>query len=313
MSSLLSIALLAAAACGTPPPPAPAAAPGPGPAPAPAPAPVPAPAPTAAAGGRIVAMGDLHGDLDNAIAALHLAGIVDAEGHWTGGAATFVQTGDTVDRGPDSKGLLAWLRALGPEAAAAGGRVVPLLGNHEVMNMRGDLRYVAPADTAAYGGEAARKAAFGPDGEDGRWLRTLDAVAKVGDTVFAHGGVAPAFAADGAAGLSDRVRRAIDAPVEDAVIGPTGPLWYRDYVRAPEAEACPQLAVALERLGARRMVVGHTTRDDGRVEARCGGALLVIDIGISDGYGAHLGVVELRGGSDGWAVYPSGPADLPDP
>ncbi|MEQ1500586.1 MAG: metallophosphoesterase [Myxococcota bacterium] len=270
--------------------------------------------------GRVYAIGDLHGDFDNAIAALAITGLVDATGRWTGGTATLVQTGDVVDRGDEGKRLYAWLRALSAEATAAGGRVVPLLGNHEVMNLRGDWRYVSPGDLAAYGGEEARKAAFSATGEDGKWLRTLDAVATVGDTVFVHGGVTPEWASPD---VNGRIRAAIDAKEPDPAIGDTGPLWWRGYVTDPEATACPTLGTALAALGAKRMVVGHTTRRDGRVEARCGGALVVIDIGISDGYGAHLGVVELRpvpgamGGpaatTDLWVDYPTGPEDLPDP
>jgi Calcineurin-like phosphoesterase len=261
----------------------------------------------------VYAVGDLHGDLDNAIRTLQLAGLVDAEGRWTGGAATLVQTGDVVDRGPDGRALYGWLRRLTAEASAVGGRVVPLLGNHEVMNLRGDWRYVAPGDVAAYGGIEARKAAFAPAGEDGRWLRSLGAAAAVGETVFVHGGIRAAEAARGVAAINTRVRAALDVAGESAAIGVDGPLWYRGYADGPEDVACPELNRALAALGARRMVVGHTTRRDGKIQARCGGALLVIDIGIADDYGAHLGLVELTGGTDALALYPGGREDLPDP
>ena len=91
-----------------------------------------------------------------------------------------------------------------------------------------------------------------------------------------------------------------------------GPLWYRGYVLEPEGSACLTLQTALTALDADRMVVGHTTRRDGRVESRCGGALLVIDIGIADAYGSNLGCIEIVNG-DARALYPSGPTDLADP
>lgn len=285
------------------------------PAPAPAPEPEPVPAPPAPTQTEVIwAVGDLHGDLDNAIATLMLGGLVDADGHWTGGSATLVQTGDVTDRGPDSKPILALLRQLETEAAAAGGRMIPLLGNHEVMNMRGDWRYVTPDDIATYGGEEARRAAFGPDGEDGRWLRTLGATAKVGDTVFVHGGIHPDFTAGGVDGINAQVRAAIDATGSPEILGPDGPLWYRGYVENDGNESCGLLRTALEALGARRMVVGHTTRDDGRIETRCAGILQVIDIGVADYYGGHLGLLQIRPGSDAWADYPPAEQlDLPDP
>ncbi|MEZ4239083.1 MAG: hypothetical protein R3F59_23610 [Myxococcota bacterium] len=73
---------------------------------------------------------------------------------------------------------------------------------------------------------------------------------------------------------------------------------------------------ALHALHAARMVVGHTTQRDGHVLTRCGGALQVVDTGISDHYGGHLAVLELRPAGahgDAWVDYPSGPVDVPDP
>jgi hypothetical protein len=188
---------------------------------------------------------------------------------------------------------------------------VPLLGNHEVMNMQGDLRYVDPGDVKTYGGDAARKAALGPAGDDGRWLRSLDCVAIVDGTVFVHGGVHPDVAKLGVATINDAVRTGIDQS-DKAPLGDDGPLWYRGYVQDPESEACPRLEAALRSLHATRMVVGHTTRQSGKVESRCGGRLAVIDIGIADHYGAHLGGWRSDAG-DSSAIYPTGATDLPDP
>lgn len=109
---------------------------------------------------RVVAVGDVHGSLDGFLGVLRAAGLVDASGAWAGGTATLVQTGDVTDRGADVKGVLDLLRRLGPEAAAAGGRLVPVLGNHEAMNLVGELRDVTPAICAAFAGPgpAAQKA-----------------------------------------------------------------------------------------------------------------------------------------------------------
>ncbi len=99
---------------------------------------------------RIVAIGDLHGDYgawrDIALA----AGLIDAKGRWAGGDTVFVQTGDVVDRGPDSLKIIDDLMRLQKEAPKAHGRVVTLVGNHEAMNVTGDLRYVSAGDYAAF-------------------------------------------------------------------------------------------------------------------------------------------------------------------
>ncbi len=262
--------------------------------------------------GRIVAVGDLHGDLGASLKVLSMAGIVDVEGHWAGGRTILIQTGDTTDRGPDSKQIIELLIRLSGEAEADGGQVVALLGNHEVMNMAGDWRYVHPGDVAAFGSPEARRAAFAPTGPQGAWLRGRDVVARVGDTVFVHGGVSPTWAARGLDTINRTARVAIDADPRAAVLGAEGPLWLRDYLQAPESIACPMLAEALQLLGAVRMVVGHTTQRTGRVADRCNGALLGIDTGISGHYGGNLAAVQIEAGK-ATALYTSGPVDLPDP
>ncbi len=259
-----------------------------------------------------MAVGDLHGDLDAARQVLRLAGLIDSDGHWAGGRTIFVQTGDTTDRGPDSKGVIDLLAALMPEAEAAGGKVVPLLGNHEAMNLTGDWRYVHPDDIASFGSKTARVEAFSAAGSLGRWLRQRDIATKVGDTIFVHGGVSPEWAARGLDAINDQARAAMDTNPRAPVLGPEGPLWLRDYLQAPESVACPALLDALQSLSATRMVVGHTTQRTGQVASRCGGALLGIDTGISAHYGGHLAAVQIEAG-DAWALYPSGPVDLPDP
>jgi hypothetical protein len=75
---------------------------------------------------------------------------VDSGARWSGGRAVFVQTGDVLDRGPDSRRALDLIRRLEREASRAGGRVYSLIGNHEVMRMVGDLRYVSSGEYAAF-------------------------------------------------------------------------------------------------------------------------------------------------------------------
>lgn len=99
---------------------------------------------------RVVAIGDVHGAYDRFVAILTKAGLIDARGRWAGGRAVFVQTGDVVDRGPDSRRALDLVKRLEQEAARAGGRVFALLGNHEVMRMVGDWRYVSAGEFAAF-------------------------------------------------------------------------------------------------------------------------------------------------------------------
>jgi hypothetical protein len=99
---------------------------------------------------RVVAVGDVHGAYDRFAAILREAGLIDGRQRWAGGHVILVQTGDLLDRGADSRRALDLLRRLEEEAAKAGGRVVALLGNHEVMRMIGDLRYTSAGEYAAF-------------------------------------------------------------------------------------------------------------------------------------------------------------------
>ncbi len=99
---------------------------------------------------RVVAIGDVHGAYDEFVSILQHAGLIDPTRHWAAGTTIFVQTGDIPDRGPGTRPGLDLLMELEREAPRQGGRVVPLLGNHEVMNMMGDLRYVSLEDYQSF-------------------------------------------------------------------------------------------------------------------------------------------------------------------
>jgi hypothetical protein len=147
---------------------------------------------------RVVAIGDVHGARDELIALLKDVGLVDQELRWSGGRAHLVSTGDLLDRGDYGRQVMDLMMRLQQEAAAAGGAVHVLLGNHEAMNLTGDLRYVSEGDYAQFGSESrdglppgffARRAALAPDGHYGRWLLGLPVALVVNDTLFVHGGV----------------------------------------------------------------------------------------------------------------------------
>jgi hypothetical protein len=99
---------------------------------------------TAAAPSRVVAVGDVHGAFTEFVTVLQRTGLVDAKRRWSGGSATFVQIGDILDRGARTRDCLDLVMDLERQAEKAGGQVIPLLGNHEAMNVMGDLRYVTP-------------------------------------------------------------------------------------------------------------------------------------------------------------------------
>jgi len=278
----------------------PVPAPGPsssGAAPAPQPgghctlAPVPTKLPLSPS--RLVAIGDLHGDLAAARAALRAAGAIDDADRWIGGALVVVQTGDILDRGDDESKIFELLERLDAEARKAGGAIVLLNGNHELMNGARDFRYVTPAGLADFGGD--RQRAFDPGGPWAKRLAHANLVTIIGDTVFSHAGVVPDWAPKvDDANLSSRcwldgqAGAATEPPA--ALVAEDSPVWTRAY--GFDAVDCGALTDALGKLGAKRMVVGHTPQQRG-INAACDGALWRIDVGLSKHYGGPIEVLEV--------------------
>jgi hypothetical protein len=258
-----------------------------------------------------VAIGDVHGDLAATRRALTLAGAIDANDRWIGGNLVIVQAGDVLDRGDDEQAILDLLHRLAGEAAAAGGAVHMLLGNHETMNALGDFRYVTmggfedfadvpglPVDAPALAGlppeQRARAAAFAPGSVYARRLAASNAVIQVGDTVFVHGGVLPAWAEYGIERMNTELRcwLAGHAPPPEVLAREDSPLWSRDYSQPPER--CAELTAALDRLGAARMVVAHTPQPAG-ISSACDQRVWRIDTGMAAHYGGPTQVLEIRG------------------
>jgi Calcineurin-like phosphoesterase len=169
---------------------------------------------------RLVAIGDIHGDLDAFVGILQRAQLIDPIKRWSGGHATLVQTGDFLDRGPKARGVMDLLMSLQKDAARQGGRVIVLMGNHEAMNIFGDFRYVTNNDYISFEDERARKRkpdttqtpgflerceALGPNGKYGKWLRSLPAIARVNDSIFLHGGISPELASYSIDQLNDGI------------------------------------------------------------------------------------------------------------
>lgn len=115
---------------------------------------------------RVVAMSDPHGAYDAFAGTLTNAGILDADGNWAAAATHLVVTGDLMDRGADSRRIMDLVMQLEEQAPVAGGMVHLTLGNHEVMNLVGDLRYVAVGEYAAFADEESAE-------ERERWFQSM--------------------------------------------------------------------------------------------------------------------------------------------
>ena len=231
----------------------------------------PAPPPAATAPARIVAVGDLLGDRARSDRALSLAGVLSPDGHWNAGSTVLVQLGDLIDPGPDTKAVVERWMALGDEAAAAGGRVVVLLGEHEALDLLGEWKEISPADIRSFGDAGARREALSKRTPIGKWLRSRDAVLEIDGTAFVHGGIHEKLARVDPAELSSQVRAAIGGSGPPFVLDSEGPLRYRGFLRTNAVDVCGELEKVLAPRALTRLVVGHGSPPSGGPEARCGG------------------------------------------
>ena len=220
---------------------------------------------------RVVAFADVHGAYNELLQLLSETGILDAHEHWAAGRTQLVSLGDLLDRGAESRRVMDLLMRLQSEAQAAGGQLHVVLGNHEAMNMLGDLRYVTAAEYASYGdlespaerathrqaweaahgagsgagfdqkfppGYFGQRAALAPTGKYGQWLLSLPVATMVNDTLFMHAGPAKILRGMSLAALNLRYRSALTE-----YLGLAAQLEQAQLLQADDAfEARPQIA-----------------------------------------------------------------------
>ncbi len=262
---------------------------------------------------RILAFGDVHGDLAATLRALQLAGVIDKKNHWAGGSVVLVQTGDQLDRGDQEQAILDLFTRLADEATAAAGTFHVLNGNHELMNAHLKLRYVTPGgftdfqdaipydpsdpSLAAYEPEQrARVAAFRPGGPYALVLARRNTVVIIGDNVFVHAGILPEHVTYGLERLNSEIRAWLrgEQPRPPVTKGKTSPVWTRLFSKDTGESECEILAEVLEQLSARRMIVGHTVQENG-ITSACDGKVWRIDVGMAAYYGGTAQVLEITG------------------
>ena len=200
----------------------------------------------------VIAIGDLHASFDKLVQLTRGAGLIDDQERWIGGETHLVVAGDFLDRGPGDRPTMDLLRRLQEESEAVGGRVHVLLGNHEVMNLIRDTRYIHQGSFKDFAEDETKKdrqyawkkffsgavgsrnpgelrsafnrqfptgyfgrlKAFDREGEYGAWLLGLPAIVKINQVAYVHGGLKEEFATFGVDGINHRVHEALRRHLE---------------------------------------------------------------------------------------------------
>lgn len=245
----------------------------------------------------IYVVGDVHGRYDEMIQLLKNSKVVDTALNWTAGRSHIVFLGDLFDRGNDVTKVLWFIYSLEEKAALAGGKVHLVLGNHEIMTMTKDLRYLSRKErniAIAHGMSYDRL--FHPiDSYLGAWLRTKVSILKIDQIVFAHGGVLDlgpftlqSFNKQAYEYMKDPIYLDLmkDHPdttryaseqwykMRDFFYYENGPYWYRGYVKYDTLG--PQLDAMLNKHKSKIHVVAHTPLET--ITQRYNGKLLTTDL-----------------------------------
>lgn len=219
-------------------------------------------------------LADTHGEYEIMVRLLQAHGVIDDALRWSFGKGRLAVLGDVLDRGAHQTEILWLLYRLEDEAARAGGGVHLLLGNHELMVMSGDVRYLNPKyrRSAQILGVDSYAELLGPQTLLGQWLRAKPAVMKLNDQLLLHGGISRAVVDRGLTldELNATVRSLLDASSRFGlwvnartrlVAGPLGPLWYRGYFAGQSdypAATLDDVKAVLHHFGVRTVLVGHT-------------------------------------------------------
>jgi len=239
---------------------------------------------------KLLALSDIEGEFE-ALRKLLLANKVMDEGYnWTFGKGELVICGDLFDRGLEVPATMWLLYKLEQDAKAKGGYLHTILGNHDIMNLSGDLRYVKEKyflNAKLMGLDYMEL--YGPDTELGRWLRSKNLVEKIGDNLCLHAGVAPEINKLNMSlkEINDSCRPYYDKAknpelVSNKVVwkffdGKRSSLfWYRGYFQEPKATE-QEVDETLSLYKVKCIIVGHTITDT-NVGFYYGGKVLGIDV-----------------------------------
>ncbi|MBK8552249.1 MAG: metallophosphoesterase [Ignavibacteria bacterium] len=217
---------------------------------------------------KMLIVSDIEGNFTGFKMILTAAGVVNNELDWTFGNGHVVLPGDFFDRGINVTECLWLIYKLETEAERQGGKVHFILGNHELMNLKNDLRYVrakyfANADSL----KLDYKNWYEENSELGKWLRSKNSIEKIGDFLFMHAGLSKDFPGDSLSltEINNNIRASIDKTFnkgeasKDIFIGSNGPLWYRGIVK--ETETQEEVEKTLTAFNASKMILGHTIVD----------------------------------------------------
>lgn len=284
---------------------------------------------------RIIVLGDIHGDWEMTQKLLKVAKLIDDNGNWIGKDTVVVQVGDQIDRcrykidsalscdkpeatnpdeGNDWK-ILKYFTELHNQAQKVGGAVYSLMGNHELMNVNGDFRYVSyegrrefidykkPDGTTIENGDDARRWAFQPGNPISNFLAcTRQTALIIGSNLFVHAGILPQIANKySITELNEKMSLYLfdilrnSSEYSDILNKSESPLWNRVFGnmglnkldKSKETKLCSELLNPLfTNYKVDKIYIGHTPLMNDGISSRCDNRVWLTDFGASKAFDA---------------------------
>ena len=245
---------------------------------------------------KMLVISDIEGNFAALRKLLQGNNVIDENFNWVFDKGHLVFIGDFVDRGTKVMEVLWLIYSLEEKAKAAGGQVHYILGNHEIMNMSGELKYV----NGRYLEHSALmnkryKDLFGPDAEIGRWLATKNVVERVGDILFTHGGISSYinYLQIPIKEINDLSRQYYtDTTYKypdkrlDILYSDFGPFWYRGYYSTPKATIA-QIDSTLNFYSISHITTGHTIVNE-NISSLYDGKIINTDVHHAGGHSEAL-------------------------
>ena len=269
---------------------------------------------------RIIAIGDIHGDFNSLLSALYHGKVIDRNGNWTTDPkykkTVVIQVGDLLDKGgrkielntnlnpdDDEWKILIFMQYLNNQALQSGGGVYLLLGNHELMNIKGDLRYTSQNTNIIFGGLQNRKTLFMRGSVLAKKLACMtNSVMKINDWVFVHAGITPENVKgyNSIEELNNDVRLyllkkkevVVGTPLDNLLNNPNSIFWTRYYNSIDKHDVCKTLEKTLnmdilqsssqKKSNKGGMIVGHTPKHN--IQGMCDQQFYFVDTMMSSAF-----------------------------
>ena len=241
---------------------------------------------------RLLVLSDIEGNFGALRKLLQVNNVIDENLNWKFGDGHLVLIGDLFDRGELVTEVLWLIYSLEEKANADGGHVHFILGNHEIMNLSGDLRYLQKKylDNANLLHQNY-VSLYDENSELGRWLRTKNVVEKIGNILFAHGGISayinimnisvPEVNKLARPYYADTTYKYADSR-SDAIFSDFGPFWYRGYYNKSNPNISLQIDSTLSQFSVDHIITGHTIVSD-TISVWYNGKLLNTDVHHAEG------------------------------